>query len=83
MGSLTTGSPRGPAAFWVAGLNVQSGHRKWAETILITGGLGGLGLELAKHLADEGASHLVLTSRRERPEHAGASTAQPTALQRT
>ena len=36
MGSLTTGSPRGPAAVLAAGLNVQSGHRKWAETILIS-----------------------------------------------
>ncbi len=31
---------------------------------LITGGLGGIGLEIAAHLAARGARHLVLTSRR-------------------
>ncbi len=30
---------------------------------LVTGGLGGLGLQVAQYLADQGASHLILTSR--------------------
>ena len=34
-------------------------------TYLITGGLGGLGLRTARWLADRGAGHVVLTSRRE------------------
>ena len=33
-------------------------------TVLITGGLGGLGTELARHLVTAGARHLVLTGRR-------------------
>lgn len=33
-------------------------------TYLVTGGLGGVGLEIAGYLADHGARHLVLTSRR-------------------
>ncbi|MGE2736151.1 type I polyketide synthase [Mycolicibacterium vaccae] len=33
-------------------------------TYLITGGLGAIGLAVAAHLADQGARHLVLTSRR-------------------
>ncbi|MCL4202089.1 MAG: aminotransferase class I/II-fold pyridoxal phosphate-dependent enzyme [Pirellulaceae bacterium] len=33
-------------------------------TYLVTGGLGGLGLQVADWLADRGASHIVLTSRR-------------------
>ncbi|WP_102417082.1 type I polyketide synthase [Mycobacterium sp. 4858] len=33
-------------------------------TYLVTGGLGGVGLEVAGYLADRGARHLVLTSRR-------------------
>lgn len=37
---------------------------------LITGGLGGLGLLLAKWLAEQGARHLVLTGRRGLPERA-------------
>jgi acyl transferase domain-containing protein/NAD(P)-dependent dehydrogenase (short-subunit alcohol dehydrogenase family)/acyl carrier protein len=35
---------------------------------LITGGLGGLGLEVARGLAERGARHLVLMSRHHRPE---------------
>lgn len=34
-----------------------------ASTLLITGGLGGLGLELARWLSEKGAGHLVLTGR--------------------
>lgn len=34
-------------------------------TYLVTGGLGSIGLEIAGHLAAHGATHLVLTSRRE------------------
>ncbi len=33
-------------------------------TVLITGGTGGLGAELARHLVGQGVRHLVLTSRR-------------------
>lgn len=33
-------------------------------TYLVTGGLGALGLEIAEYLAERGAGHLVLTSRR-------------------
>ncbi|MFD9734909.1 type I polyketide synthase [Umezawaea sp. NPDC059074] len=33
-------------------------------TVLITGGTGGLGAELARHLVGQGVKHLVLTSRR-------------------
>lgn len=33
------------------------------KTYIITGGLGGFGLELAQWLMDRGARHLVLTSR--------------------
>jgi NAD(P)-dependent dehydrogenase (short-subunit alcohol dehydrogenase family)/acyl carrier protein len=42
------------------------GSRAWRPvgTTLITGGLGGLGVHLARMLADRGADHLVLTSRR-------------------
>ncbi|MEZ4727507.1 MAG: SDR family NAD(P)-dependent oxidoreductase [Caldilineaceae bacterium] len=42
-------------------------------TYLITGGLGALGLHLARWLADQGARHLVLTGRR------GVTTANQTA----
>jgi acyl transferase domain-containing protein/D-arabinose 1-dehydrogenase-like Zn-dependent alcohol dehydrogenase/acyl carrier protein len=35
-----------------------------AATYLVTGGLGSIGLEIAAHLAEHGARHLVLTSRR-------------------
>jgi thioester reductase-like protein len=38
-------------------------------TYLITGGLGALGLETAQHLAAQGATTLVLTSRRSPDEH--------------
>ncbi|QTA87823.1 Putative phthiocerol synthesis polyketide synthase [Desulfonema magnum] len=34
------------------------------KSYLITGGLGGLGLEVARYLARSGASHLILSSRR-------------------
>ena len=37
-------------------------------TYLITGGLGGIGLTIAKHLAELGAGHLVLLGRRSLPE---------------
>ena len=39
-------------------------------TYLITGGLGGLGLEVAKWMVDKGARNLVLTGRSEPSEHA-------------
>ncbi|MBZ0278737.1 MAG: methyltransferase, partial [Anaerolineae bacterium] len=41
-----------------------------AGSYLITGGLGGLGLNLARWLADHGAGHLILTSRRGLPDRA-------------
>jgi len=40
------------------------------STYLITGGLGGLGLEVAQWLAEQGARHLVLLSRRAPSEQA-------------
>ena len=43
---------------------------------LITGGLGGLGLQLARWLVDKGARHLVLTGRSEPSEEAQAVIAQ-------
>ena len=43
-----------------------------AGTVLITGGLSGLGALTAKHLAGNGAKHLLLTSRRG-PEAPGAA----------
>ena len=36
-------------------------------TYLITGGIGHLGLQLARHLVDLGAKHLILTTRRQFP----------------
>lgn len=45
-------------------LNIEDKIRPDA-TYLITGGLGGLGLTLSKWLSDKGATHLVLTGRRE------------------
>ena len=38
-----------------------------AASYLITGGLGGLGLKVARWLADQGAGHLVLVGRRGLP----------------
>ncbi|MUG91819.1 SDR family NAD(P)-dependent oxidoreductase [Scytonema sp. UIC 10036] len=43
---------------------------------LITGGLGALGLQLAKWLADKGAKHLVLTGRRKPSEKAQQTITQ-------
>ncbi|MDJ1175534.1 type I polyketide synthase [Roseofilum capinflatum] len=45
-------------------------------TYLITGGLGALGLEIAEWMVKEGATHLVLTSRRSPSETAQAKIAQ-------
>ncbi|MFN6527756.1 SDR family NAD(P)-dependent oxidoreductase [Nostoc sp. ChiSLP03a] len=39
-------------------------------TYLITGGIGHLGLQLARHLVDLGAKHLILTTRRQFPPRA-------------
>ena len=45
-------------------------------TVLVVGGTGGLGAELAKHLAERGARHLLLVSRRgaDAPGAAGAAS---------
>ncbi|MGV0554366.1 SDR family NAD(P)-dependent oxidoreductase, partial [Mycobacterium kansasii] len=40
-------------------------HLRGDATYLVTGGLGAIGLEIAGHLAANGARHLVLTSRRD------------------
>ncbi|ANZ39925.1 hypothetical protein BBK82_31675 [Lentzea guizhouensis] len=36
----------------------------WSDTVLVTGGTGGLGAELARHLAANGVENLLLLSRR-------------------
>jgi myxalamid-type polyketide synthase MxaE and MxaD len=46
------------------------------SSYLITGGLGALGLQLAKWLADKGAKHLVLTGRRKPSETAQQTISQ-------
>ncbi|WFE24198.1 SDR family NAD(P)-dependent oxidoreductase [Solwaraspora sp. WMMD937] len=50
------------------------GTAEWRPrgTVLVTGGTGGVGRHVARWLADHGAEHLVLTSRRG-PEAAGAA----------
>jgi acyl transferase domain-containing protein/acyl carrier protein len=50
-------------------------------TYLITGGAGGIGVAVAEWLASNGATHLVLTSRRGRPA-AGAALETSEALER-
>ncbi|MFE6871924.1 type I polyketide synthase [Kitasatospora sp. NPDC057692] len=49
-----------------APLGTPAGEAKWqpSGTVLITGGTGGLGAQVARWLARTGAEHLVLTSRR-------------------
>jgi acyl transferase domain-containing protein/acyl-CoA synthetase (AMP-forming)/AMP-acid ligase II/acyl carrier protein len=48
---------------------------------LVTGGLGALGLQVARRLVDRGARHLVLTSRQGLPDRAGARIAAVEALE--
>ncbi|MET0413613.1 MAG: SDR family NAD(P)-dependent oxidoreductase, partial [Polyangiaceae bacterium] len=45
-------------------LRAAASARQTDASVLITGGLGALGLEVARHLASHGYRHLVLTSRR-------------------
>ncbi|MFC3384296.1 SDR family NAD(P)-dependent oxidoreductase, partial [Couchioplanes caeruleus subsp. azureus] len=45
---------------------------RWTGTVLITGGTGGLGAVVARHLADRGVTDLVLVSRRG-PQTPGAA----------
>ena len=54
-------------------LRVSSGELREDGTYLVTGGLGGIGLELARWLADHGARSLVLNGRREPGEEASAA----------
>jgi short-subunit dehydrogenase/acyl carrier protein len=54
-----------------------------AGTYLITGGLGGLGLEVTKWLAQSGARHLVLLGRRERTALPPKAIEAVNALERT
>ncbi|WP_197358122.1 type I polyketide synthase, partial [Streptomyces clavuligerus] len=65
------------------GADTGTGTRAWPPrgTVLITGGTGGLGAQVARLLAKNGAGHLVLTSRRG-PDAPGAAalTAELTAL---
>jgi acyl transferase domain-containing protein/short-subunit dehydrogenase/acyl carrier protein len=49
-----------------------NGSTDFGDTVLITGGLGGLGALFAKHLAAQGVQNLVLTSRRG-PDAPGAA----------
>ncbi|GAB2610914.1 hypothetical protein GCM10027168_49760 [Streptomyces capparidis] len=49
-----------------------------AATYLVTGGLGGLGLETARYLADQGARHLVLAGRGEPSPEAVRAVAELT-----
>jgi len=49
-------------------------------TFLITGGLGGIGLVLARWLADRGARHLVLTSRQGLPGRDGGHSVSPSGV---
>ncbi|MEV0403035.1 SDR family NAD(P)-dependent oxidoreductase [Actinoallomurus sp. NPDC050550] len=56
----------------------DTGRREWAEggTVLVTGGTGGLGALIARHLVtDRGVRHLVLASRRG-PDAPGAARLQ-------
>ncbi len=67
---------------WVPRL-IQSGHRSAGElplrveaTYLVTGGLGGLGLEVARWLVERGARRLVLNGRRPPAAEAAALLAE-------
>ena len=44
---------------------------------LITGGLGGLGLKVARWMAEQGARHLILLGRRGLPEHSEEGSFPP------
>ncbi|MFE2106421.1 type I polyketide synthase [Kitasatospora sp. NPDC059463] len=57
------------AASGAAGTGAADRGWRPRGTVLITGGLGALGTQVARHLAQRGAEHLVLTGRR------GSSTA--------
>ncbi len=53
----------------------QSGSLKPDRSYLVTGGLGGIGLGLARWLADQGARHIVLNARRQPRDEAQAAIA--------
>ncbi|MFC0435291.1 type I polyketide synthase [Kutzneria buriramensis] len=59
--SVRGGELRVPRLARVTELN---GSTEFGDTVLITGGLSGLGALFAKHLASQGVANLVLTSRR-------------------
>ncbi|SDY87933.1 pimaricinolide synthase PimS1 [Amycolatopsis xylanica] len=70
--ALATGEPeiavRG-GAFYVPRLakvadSEVTGESPWTGTVLVTGGTGGLGALVARHLASSGVTSLLLTSRR-------------------
>ncbi len=57
IGKLVVSVPEGPVTADAAPIRPDS-------TYLVTGGTGGLGLAVAEHLVDRGATHLVLMARR-------------------
>ncbi|GAA1642988.1 type I polyketide synthase [Actinoplanes couchii] len=69
-GALATDEPRialhdgAATAPRLARLTASTGAEPWQGTVLITGGTGGLGAIIARHLATQGVTDLVLVSRR-------------------
>ncbi|MEU9117145.1 SDR family NAD(P)-dependent oxidoreductase [Streptomyces sp. NPDC048483] len=89
LGALPGLLPSGEAQFVVRDKKVRMGRLAWLPadadtrspqwdpegTVLITGGTGGLGVELARHLATNGTRHLLLVSRSGPAAHGAAELA--------